>query len=404
MLRALFERVRPKFSEGGEHSGYRPLFEMVDHFLYSSGSVTTSGPHVRDSINVQRVMMYFMIATLPAWLIGLWALGHQSNLAMAALEVSAAPGWRGELLAAMGIGYDPDDVFACMAHALVWFMPILLMALAVSAFWESLFALARNRPVDEDVLPTVWLYALILPATTPMYQVAIGITFGVVIGKLIFGGTGRYIVHPSLLGFTFLFFAYPDLVFGQGWIPVEGHEARTALEVAAAGGLEAMVEGGRDWWELFIGDRQGPVGVVSTLGAMIGAVFLLITGMASWRVMAGTLIAAVVTVSLFGLLGSDENPWSTVPWHWHLVTGGLAYGAIFLATDPVASSMTNAGRWIFGALVGFLTIVIRYSNPSYNEGIVFAVLLAAMFSPLIDYGVMSLNIRRRQKRLAEVTS
>jgi Na+-transporting NADH:ubiquinone oxidoreductase subunit B len=375
---------------------------LADRFLWSSSSVNRRPPFIRDAANVQRMWNYFVIASIPAWLIGLWSLGHQTNLAIADFRLEEVPGWRAWLLEHSGIGFGAYDVLACFAHGLLYFLPIFIVALLVGAFWEALFATVRRRPVDEGLLMIAWFFALLLPATVPLYQVALGMTFGIVVGKLIYGGSGRYLVSPALLALAFLVFSYPALLFGEGaWVPLAGYDQPTVLElVNDEGGLKVVAAVGYDYWQLFLGDRPGAVGTVSTLGALLGALFLVWTGMASWRVMLGSLLGLVGVALLSNLLAPDNGMFA-VPWNWHFVLGGFVFGAVFIATDPVAGPMTDAGRWGFGLLVGGLTILIRLVNPSYYEGVMFAILLASVFSPLIDFVIVEMNIRRRRLRLQE---
>ena len=383
------------------HNGMlRTIFTMLDHFFWSSSTVTRSGPHIRDANSVQRLWNYFVIASLPAWLIGLWSLGRQTNYAIADFKLETVPGWRGWLLQHAGFGFDAFNVMDCVVHGLLYFLPIFLVALVVGTFWESVFSVLRRRPVDEGLLVIAWLFALLMPATAPLYQVALGMSFGIVVGKLIYGGSGRYLVNPALLGLAFLVFSYPSLLFGEGaWVPLAGYDQPTVLElVMEEGGLKVVSAVDYSWWQLFIGDRPGAVGVVSTLGALLGAMFLIYTGMASWRVMLGSLIGLIGAVMIFNTI-APGNELFAVPWYWHVVLGGFVFGVVFLATDPVAGPMTDPGRWGFGLLVGALTVVIRVANSSYYEGVMFAILLACMFSPLIDFVVTELNIRRRRLRL-----
>jgi Na+-transporting NADH:ubiquinone oxidoreductase subunit B len=260
----------------------------------------------------------------------------------------------------------------------------------------------RKQPVDEGLLAIAWLFSLMMPASVPLYQVALGMTFGIVVGKLIYGGSGRYLVSPTLLGLAFLVFSYPTLLFGEGaWVPVPGYDQPSVLElVTDEGGLEVVAAVDYSFWQIFIGDKPGAVGVVSTLGALLGAVFLLLTGVASWRILAGSVIG-FIAIALISNNVAPGNDLFTIPWYWHLVLGGFVFGTVFLATDPVAGPMTNPGRWGFGLLVGSLTMFIRLVNPSYYEGVMFAILLACMFSPLIDFVVIEANIRRRKQRLQE---
>ncbi|MCF6337065.1 MAG: NADH:ubiquinone reductase (Na(+)-transporting) subunit B [Gammaproteobacteria bacterium] len=395
-----FDRLREKFTARGEHSISRALFTLFDRFIYSTTASTHTGPHIRDSANIQRLMNYFVLATLPCWIIGMWNLGHQTNLAMAQLELNVASGWRGWLLDYLGIGFDAQNILACFWHGLLYFLPIFFVALFVAAVWEAVFATLRRKPVDEGLLAIVWLYVLLLPATTPLYQVVLGITFGLVVGKAIYGGTGRYLVNPALLALAFHMFAYPALVFGEGaWVPVPGYDLPTALELAIKqGGVVALESANYSWEQLFFGSQPGPMGVTSVFGVLIGALILLVLGVASWRIMLGGVIGMVAAVLIFNGLGSAGNPINAIPWYWHMVLGGFVFGLVFLATDPVPAATTNVGRWIFGITVGLLTVVMRVTNPSHFEGVVFAILLASMFAPLMDFVVIELHIRKRRKR------
>ena len=374
-----------------------PWRVMLDRFLYSSPDRTRTAPHIRDAGNVQRLLNNFVIASLPCWVIGLWSLGRQANMVLAQSNAVELAGWRGWLLSSSGIGFDPESMLACFLFGLLFFTPIFLVSLLVGSFWDAIFATVRRRPIDEGLLATSWFYAMILPATAPLYQVALGMSFGWVFGKAIYGGSGRYLVNPALLGLTFLLFAYPKLLFGEGaWVPVPGFNQSPPLELAAAGGIDAVLAAGYTWWDLFLGLRPGPIGTTSVIGCLLGAAFLIYTGAASWRIMLGALLGMIGTVLLFNGLAGNGNLVFEIPWAWHLVLGGFACGAVFFATDPVPAAMTDPGRWVFGILVGLITIVIRVSNPSYNEGVLFAILLASIFSPVIDYVVIEIHIRRRR--------
>jgi Na+-transporting NADH:ubiquinone oxidoreductase subunit B len=260
----------------------------------------------------------------------------------------------------------------------------------------------RRKRVDEGLLYIAWFVALMMPANAPLYQVAHGMSFGIVIGKLIYGGSGRYLVNPAMFAIAFLVFSYSELMFGKGaWVPVPGYDQPTVMElITEEGGLKVVASVDYSWWQLFLGDQPGAVGVVSILGAAIGAVFLILTGMASWRVIAGALLGLIGVSLLCNAIAPDHLILS-IPWYWHLVLGGFAFGTVFIATDPVTGAMTEPGRWGYGLLVGGLTIVIRLGNVSYYEAIIFAILLASLFSPLIDFVVVQLNIRRRRLRLRE---
>ena len=371
-------------------------------FLWSSNTVTRSVPHLRATNNVQRMWNYFVLASLPAWLIGLWSLGHQTNMAIIDFQIEEVSGWRGWFLAQSGIGFDPASIGACIAHGFLYFLPVIAVALAVGAFWEALFATVRKRPLDEGLLAIAWLFALMLPATVPMVQVALGMSFGIVFGKLIYGGSGRYLLSPALLGVAFLVFSYPTLFYAEGvWVPLANYDQPTVLELLTdEGGLGVVAAVDYSYWQLFLGDKPGAVGIVSTLGALIGGLFLMLTGVISWRLILGSVIG-FIGVSLLSNAVAPDHTLFSVPWYWHMVMGGFVFGVVFIATDPVAGPMTNPGRWGFGILVGSLTMIIRLFNPSYYEGVMFAILLASIFSPLIDFVVIELNIRRRKLRLLE---
>ena len=375
---------------------------LARRFMLSSNTVTRAPPYIRDANNVQRLWNYFVIASIPSWLIGLWSLGHQTNLAIASLVLDPAPGWRAALLVKTGIGLDAFDVMACVAHGALYFLPIFIVALLVGGFWESLFAAVRKKRVDEGLLYIAWFVALMMPADAPLYQVAHGMSFGIVFGKLIYGGSGRYLVNPAMLGIAFLVFSYSELMFSRGaWVPVFGWDQPTLLElVTEEGGIKVITAVDYSWWQLFLGDRPGAVGVVSVLGAAVGAIFLILTGMASWRVIAGSLFG-IIGVSLLGNVIAPDHLILSIPWYWHVVLGGFAFGTVFIAADPVTGAMTDPGRWGFGLMVGGLTVVIRLGNISYYEAMIFAILLASLFSPLIDHVVVRRNIRRRRLRLRE---
>lgn len=400
MLRKLFDQWRHKTREYGEYSILRGAFQQLDRFLYSAPTKTSVAPHIRDANNVQRLMNNFVVATLPCWLIGLWNLGEQTSFAMNAIQLEALAGWRGSVIANLGLVYDPESIATSVIIGLLYFLPILLVALVTGAIWEAVFAQKRGRPVDEGLLSIAWLFALIVPPTVPLYQVAFGMSFAMVFGKAIFGGTGRYLVSPALLGVAFLVFSYSALVYAPGaWIPVPGYEEPTTIELAVLeGGVPALQSVGYEWRLLFIGNQPGAIGLTSPLGCLLGAIYLVVTGTASWRIMAGSALGLIITVLIMNATGPADNPMFAVPWTWHLVLGGWAFGTVFIATDPVAAATTHAGRWGFGLLVGALTVIVRITNPSYHDGVLFAILLACMFSPLFDYIVVQRNIKRRQAR------
>jgi Na+-transporting NADH:ubiquinone oxidoreductase subunit B len=398
-------QLHPLFAKGGRFEKFYAVYEMVDTFFYSPADVTYTAPHVRDGIDLKRVMTYVVIATIPTLLIGMYSAGYQANLAMAELGIDTAPGWRGVLLGS--VGYNAANPLACLLHGMAYFLPIYFVTLAVGGFWEVVFAAVRNHEINEGFLVTSMLFALILPPDIPLWQVALGISFGVVVAKEIFGGTGKNFINPALAGRAFLFFAYPAEISGdEVWVAVDGFSRATPLALSAVPGIDSAVghitANGYTWWQAFMGTIPGTIGAESTLGCLLGAAFMIYTGVASWRIMAGVVIGLIGTVLLFNIIGVDSGAIYGLPWYWHVVVGGFAFGTVFMATDPVSAAHTDVGRWVFGALIGFMTALIRVVNPAYPEGIMLAILFANLFAPLIDYVVIRLNIRRRVLRNAKV--
>jgi Na+-transporting NADH:ubiquinone oxidoreductase subunit B len=378
----------------------KSVFTLVDRFLWSSRTVTRVAPHIRDANNVHRLWNTFVFASIPAWLVGMWSLGHQTNIAIVEFQLESVPGWRAWLLSQSGIGFDYHSVLGSVAHGMLYFFPVFFTALLTGTFWEALFATVRRKRVDEGLLAITWLFCLLLPATVPMYQVVLGMSFGIVVGKLIYGGSGRYLVSPALLGVAFLVFSYPGMMYAPGvWVPVAGYDQPTVLElVTDEGGVGVITSVGYDFWQLLLGDQPGSFGLTSPLAALFGGWFLVWTGMASWRIMLGAFIGMIGMVMICNAIAPNHELFS-MPWYWHFVLGGFVFGVVFIATDPVTCPMTDPGRWGFGLFVGALTVLIRVGNPTYYEGVMFAILLASMFSPLIDFVVIERNIRRRRLRL-----
>lgn len=396
-LRSFFDRIEPHFTKGGKYEKFFSIYEMVESFLYTPKTVTTVAPHARSYIDMKRIMTYVVIATIPCILMALYNTGLQVNTAIASLGVP--PGWRTAVISGLGIGFDPDSIFANMMHGLMYFLPIYLVTLIVGGIWEVIFATVRGHEVNEGFLVTSMLYTLILPPAVPLWQVALGISFGVVIGKEVFGGTGKNFLNPALVGRAFLYFAYPAYMSGDTiWTPVDGFSGATALAVSASDGYQQLAAYGVTWMDAFLGTIQGSLGETSTLACMIGLAFLLITKIANWRLIVGCLGGMIGFSLLLNAIGSDSNPMFAMPWYWHLVLGGYAFGLAFMVTEPVSASHTNAGRYIYGALIGFMVVMIRVINPAFPEGMMLAILFGNVFAPLIDWFVVRANIRRRAKR------
>jgi len=400
-LRKILDDIAPRFEKGGKYEKFYPLFEAVDTIFYSPSKVTVSGAHIRDGVDLKRIMITVWFATFPAMFYGMYNVGYQANVAMLNMGIENAPGWRGAMLGLLG-GYDPSSIWNCFLHGALYFIPIYVVVFVVGGFWEVLFAIKRRHEVNEGFFVTSILFALILPPDIPLWQAAMGITFGVVVGKEVFGGTGKNFLNPALAGRAFLFFAYAPQMSGDSvWTAVDGFSGATALSQIADNGLPALLAATGEpltWMDAFFGNMQGSIGETSTLAILIGAAILLITRIASWRIIAGVFLGMVAFSTFLNLIGSDTNPFFATPWYWHLVLGGFAFGMVFMATDPVSASMTNTGKWIFGALIGVMTVMIRVLNPAYPEGVMLAILFANLFAPLIDSFVIRANVKRRIAR------
>ena len=396
--RKFLDSLEPHFAKGSKLERYYGLYEMVDTFIYTPSDVTSGNTHVRDGNDLKRTMTFVVIATLFCVLMAMYNTGYQANLAMDTLGTTTIDNWRS--LPMTLFGYSTMNPFSNFMHGALYFLPIYFTTLAIGGIWEVLFATVRGHEVNEGFLVSSMLYTLIMPPDMPLWQVALGISFGIVIGKEVFGGTGKNFLNPALTGRAFLYFAYPASISGDSvWVAVDGYTAATPLGLAADGGLSAVTEH-YSWLQTFMGFEPGCLGETSVFAIMIGAAFLLYTRVASYRIMGGVFAGMVATSLLFNMVGSDTNQMFAFPWYWHLTVGGFAFGMVYMATDPVSAAMTNTGRWVYGALVGGMTVLIRVVNPAFPEGIMLAILFSNMFAPTIDYFVIQANIRRRMKRHA----
>jgi len=397
-LNEFFEDIGRHFEKGGPLERYYPLYEAFDSFLFGSSQTTGSAPHVRDGIDLKRIMTTVIIALLPCVFMAMWNTGYQANSAMQTMGLSGAEGWRGNIMSL--IGYDPRSFFSNFAHGALYFLPVYMVTLLVGSFWEGMFNLIRGHEFSEAFLVTSLLFALILPPTIPLWQVAAGISFGVIFGKEVFGGVGRNFMNPALVARAFIFFAYPAQMTGEGiWTSVDGITGATTLgQMAGAEPGAVLASLPVTWFQSFVGVVPGSMGETSTLACLFGAVILLATGIASWRIMGSMLLGGLLCATFFWLTGSDVNPLYSIPPHWHLVTGGFAFGLVFMATDPVSAAHTPVGQWLYGLLIGVLAILIRVANPAYPEGVMLAILLGNVFAPLFDYFVIQANIKRRRLR------
>ena len=395
-MRKLLDRFESDFHPGGKWEKLYPLFEAIDTFLYKPKSTTKNSSHVRDNIDLKRVMITVWLATFPAMFFGMWNIGFQANSIMADIGMTSQDGIRGAIIGLLA-GYDATSVWDNMIHGAAYFLPIYITTFVVGITWEIIFATVRKHEVNEGFFVTSILFSLSCPPDLPLWMVAIGISFGIVIGKEIFGGTGKNFLNPALTGRAFLYFAYPAYMSGDAvWTAVDGYSGATMLSLAASEGLPNATEA-YTWMESFIGTIPGSIGETSTLAILLGGFVLLYMKIASWRIVAGILLGSMVLSELFNLFNSD-NPMFSLPFYWHWVIGGFAFGAIFMATDPVSAAMTNSGKFWYGILIGVMVILIRVANPAFPEGMMLAILFANLFAPLFDHFAVNANIRRRLAR------
>lgn len=397
-MRKFLDSIEPHFHKGGKWEKHYALFEAIDTGLFRPSDVTKSTSHVRDGIDLKRMMITVWMCTFPAMFYGMYNVGFQANSGMAEVGMVALEGWRGGFIELFA-GYNANSFWDCFIHGAAYFLPIYFVTFAVGGFWEVLFASVRGHEVNEGFFVTSVLFALVCPPDVPLWMVALGISFGVVIGKEVFGGTGKNFLNPALTGRAFLFFAYPAELSGDTvWTAVDGFTGATALSVANTEGLAGLTAN-MTWLDAFFGKMQGSIGETSTLAIFIGGAVLIIAKIVSLRIVIGVMAGMMATSFLFNTIGSDTNPMFALPWYWHLVLGGFAFGMIFMATDPVSASMTETGKLWFGALIGFMVVIIRVVNPAFPEGMMLAILFANLFSPLIDHFVVQANIKRRLARV-----
>jgi len=391
-LRDLLDKVAPLFEKNGKLEILHPLYEATDTILFSTDEKTESGPHIRDNIDIKRVMILVVVSLVPCYIFGALNIGYQESLTF-----GLSSDWKTNLIS-----------------GLLKIGPILAVTFATGAFWEVLFAVIRKHSISEGFLVTCALIPLTLPATIPLWQVAVGTSFGIVIGKEIFGGVGMNIFNPALTTRAFLYFTYPAQISGDKvWaIAPDGYSGATALSIPA-GQLDAnavtLLNNASvntvfdfSWFNMLMGWVPGSIGETNKIIIIFSALFLIFTGITSWRIMIGSVIGLVFTALLTNLLSPySSNAMLTIPPHYHLVMGSFLFGTVFMATEPVTSSHTELGKWYYGFFIGMLTVIIRSINPAYPEGIMLAILLMNAFAPLIDYFVVKSNIKKRMTRYAQ---
>lgn len=394
-LRYFLDKQERHFQKGGKLESLYYLYEVIDSFFFTTDKVTRRASFIRDAMDLKRMMLTVVISLIPAVIMALYNTGLQANLTLVGLSSVPVGSWQQQFMSWLGIGFNPHSIFANFVHGALYFFPVYIVTLAVGGFWEILFAVIRKHEVNEGFFVTSLLFPLILPPTIPYWQVALGITFGVVIGKEVFGGVGMNILNPALVGRAFLFFAYPAQISGDKvWVAVDGVSRATPLAQFADPLLQSAVT----WKDAFIGFIPGSMGETSVIACIIGAAILLVTGIGSGRIMLSIIIGMITTSLFLNWIGSATNPMFQVTPMWHLVLGGFAFGTVFMATDPVTAAMTKGGKYIYGLLIGFLVVLIRVINPAFPEGMMLAILFGNVFSPIIDKIFINANIKRRLAR------
>jgi len=400
VIRNFFDNQKPNFSPGGKREKYFPLYDVFENLFFLSKNKTTNPIHVRDAIDIQRVMAIVWISTFPAMFFGMYNIGSQSLEYLNLINSQNTGDWHHYLISP--VGYNPDNFINKFWFGAMYFMPIYAVTFIVGFAWEMLFAIIRKHEINEGFFVSSVLFALSCPPDIPLWQAALGITFGIVIGKEIFGGTGKNFLNPALTGRAFLYFAYPSQLSGDkvwvsgitdnGIVP-NGYSGATPLGLAAENGVIGIEER-YTWSQSFFGGIPGSVGETSLIAIALGAMILLMTRIASYRIILGTLLGMFVMSSIFNQIDSD-NPMFSIPFYWHLVIGSFAFGLVFMATEPVSGSATNTGRWIYGFVIGVTVILIRVMNPAFPEGMMLAILFGNLLAPVIDHLVVSSNIKKR---------
>ena len=390
-LRDLVDNVKPTFAKGGKLEKFHWVFDALDTFMFTPGHSTTSGAHIRDGIDLKRTMSLVITAMIPCLLFGIWNVGHQHFLAI------------GEFTA-LGEGFWDKVLFGAIKV-----LPIVVVSYGVGLGIEFLFCSIKGHPIQEGFLVSGMLIPLVMPVDVPLWMVAVGTAFAVVIGKEVFGGTGMNILNVALTARAFLFFAYPTWLSGDkvwvstdGQAVVDGYSGATSMGAAAAGNSAGVVS----IMDSFLGFEAGSIGETSVLACLLGAAILLITGVGSWRIMLSVFLGGATMAAIFNWVSPDLPDESTVKYFMsipvlhQLMLGSFFFGLVFMATDPVTATQTNTGKWIYGFFIGLLAILIRVVNPAYPEGMMLAILFMNVMAPLIDHYVVQANITRRLKRTA----
>ena len=383
-LRDFITKIKPNFVEGGKFAWLQSTFEAFETFAFTPNTVTKRGSHVRDAVDMKRAMITVVIALLPALLFGMWNTGYQTSL--------TAEWWPYEQGSAASWWY-------CLWFGFLRMLPLIVVSYVVGLGIEFMFAQIRHHEVNEGYLVTGLIIPMIVPVTTPLWQLALAVAFAVVLGKEVFGGSGMNFLNPALVARAFLFFSYPTHMSGDSvWIAADLWGSDAIAGATPLGELAAGTMPTASALDMLIGTIPGSTCETSVIAILLGAVVLLVSGIASWRTMLAVMLGGGAMGLLFNLIGA--NTYMQLPFYYHYLIGGFMFGAVFMATDPVTSAQTNTGKWIYGLLIGMFAVLLRVVNPAYPEGMMLSILLMNSFAPLIDHCVVASNIRRRAKRAA----
>ena len=383
-LRDFITKIKPNFVEGGKFAWLQSTFEAFETFAFTPNTVTKRGSHVRDAVDMKRAMITVVIALLPALLFGMWTTGYQTSL--------TAEWWPYEQGSAASWWY-------CLWFGFLRMLPLIVVSYVVGLGIEFMFAQIRHHEVNEGYLVTGLIIPMIVPVTTPLWQLALAVAFAVVLGKEVFGGSGMNFLNPALVARAFLFFSYPTHMSGDSvWIAADLWGSDAIAGATPLGELAAGTMPTASALDMLIGTIPGSTCETSVIAILLGAVVLLVSGIASWRTMLAVMLGGGAMGLLFNFIGA--NTYMQLPFYYHYLIGGFMFGAVFMATDPVTSAQTNTGKWIYGVLIGLFAVLLRVVNPAYPEGMMLSILLMNSFAPLIDHCVVASNIRRRAKRAA----
>jgi Na+-transporting NADH:ubiquinone oxidoreductase subunit B len=406
-LRRLLDRIGKPFHPGGKLQRYFPLYEAADTFFYSPAKTTTTGAHVRDAMDLKRMMIIVVIAAFPCVFMAMYNTGLQANLALDPAKLGLLTGWRHDVIALLGVGYSPQSFTASIVHGSLYFWPLYIVTMVVGLGIEVAFAVIRKMEVNEGFFVTGILFPLICPPETPLWQAALAVAFAVILAKEVFGGTGMNFINIALAARAFLFFAYPSAMSGDRvWtaVPpaatVDGFSGATVLSQLRHAETQPAYQD-MSWMMAFGGFEPGSMGETSALACLIGAFILIVTGVGSWRLMLSVVLGTAAMATVFNLLGSSTNPLFAVPFWWHMVAGGWAFATVFMVTDPVTAPYSNIGRWVYGLAIGAMIVLIRVVNPAYPESVMLVILFMNVIAPYIDHVTVKANQRRRARRRAQ---